>query len=57
MTLKNEFNIIYNLKRIRRIMRKYNIVCNIRKANPYKSMAKATKEHTTLKNKLNREFK
>lgn len=57
MTLENEFNVIYNLKRIRRIMRKYNIVCNIRKANPYKRMAKATKEHTTLKNTLNREFK
>ncbi len=57
MTLKNEFNIIYNLKRIRRIMRKYNIICNIRKANPYKRIAKATKEHTTLKNTLNREFK
>ncbi len=38
-------------------MRKYNIVCNIRKANPYKRMAKATKEHTTQKNTLQREFK
>ena len=38
-------------------MKKYNIVCNIRKVNPYKRMAKATKEHTTLKNTLNREFK
>ena len=57
MTLKKEFKIIYNLKRIRRIMKKYNIVCKIRKANPYKRMAKATKEHTTLKNTLNREFK
>ena len=27
MTLKNNFNINYNLKRIRRIMKKYNIVC------------------------------
>lgn len=57
MTLMNEFKIIFNLKRIRRIMKKYNIICNIRKANPYKRIAKATKEHTTLKNTLNREFK
>lgn len=57
MTLENEFKITYNLKRIRRIMKKYNIVCKIRKANPYKRMAKATKEHTRLKNTLNRDFK
>lgn len=42
MTLENEFNINYNLKRIRRIMKKYNIVCPHRKANPYRRMMKAT---------------
>lgn len=57
MTLKNEFNINYNLKRIRRIMKKYNIICPHRKANPYRRMMKATKEHTILPNILNREFK
>jgi len=57
MTLKNEFNINYNLKRIKRIMKKYNIVCPYRKANPYRRMMKATKEHTVLPNLLNREFK
>lgn len=57
MTLKGQFEIIYNLKRIRRIMKKYDIVCPIRKANPYRRMAKATKEHTVLPNLLNREFK
>ena len=57
MTLESEFSTIFNLKKIRRIMKKYNIVCTIRKANPYKRMAKATKEHTTLPNKLKREFK
>lgn len=57
MTLENQFQITYNLKRIRRIMRKYGIVCPIRKANPYRRMAKATKEHRTLPNLLNREFK
>ena len=38
-------------------MKKYNIICPIRKANPYKRIAKATKEHRVVPNKLNREFK
>lgn len=57
MTLKNNFNTIYSRKKIQRIMRKYEIVCPIRKANPYRRMAKATKEHRVVPNKLNREFK
>jgi putative transposase len=57
MTLNGEFKIIYNLKRIRRIMKKYDIICPIRKANPYRRMAKATKEHAVLPNLLNRQFK
>lgn len=57
MTLAGVFKIHYNLKRIRRIMKKYGIVCPIRKANPYRRMAKATKEHTVLPNILNRQFK
>ena len=57
MTLEKEFNIVYNLKRIRRIMKKYKIVCPIRKANPYRRMMKATKEHSVVPNLLNRKFK
>lgn len=57
MTLKNEFNITFNRKKIQRIMRKYQIICPIRKANPYRRMAKATKEHSVVSNLLNREFK
>lgn len=57
MTLNIHFGINYNLKRIRRIMKKYNIICPHRKANPYRRMMKATKEHTVLPNLLNREFK
>jgi putative transposase len=30
-----------NIKKIRRLMRKYNLKCPIRKANPYRRMAKA----------------
>lgn len=57
MTLENEDGIVFNLKHIRRIMFKYDIVCPIRKANPYKQMLKANLEHRILENKLNREFK
>ncbi len=38
-------------------MKKYNIICPHRKANPYRRMMKATKEHTVLPNLLNRDFK
>jgi transposase InsO family protein len=57
MILENKFNIVYSLKRIRRIMNKYEIICPHRKANPYRKIAKATKEHRVVKNILNREFK
>jgi Transposase and inactivated derivatives len=57
MTLENDFGIIYNRKKIQRIMRKYNIVCPIRKANPYRRMAKATKDHSVVPNILQRNFK
>ena len=57
MILENKFNITMNRKKIQRIMRKYNIICPIRKANPYKRIAKATKEHTVVPNILNRRFK
>lgn len=57
MTLAGQFNVVYNLKRIRRIMKKYDIICPIRKANPYKRIMKATQEHKVLSNLLNRQFK
>ena len=44
--------VIMNVKKIRRLMKKYGLVCNIRKANPYRRMAKAIKTvsytHLTL---------
>lgn len=57
MTLEGQFKVIFNLKRIRRIMKKYEIICPIRKENPYKRMMKATQEHRVVPNLLNREFK
>jgi hypothetical protein len=32
-----------NIKKIRRLMKKYQLLCPIRKANPYRRMAKALK--------------
>lgn len=49
--------IIMNLKKIRRLMRKYNLKCPIRKANPYRRMAKALKTNHVAPNLLNREFR
>ena len=57
MVLEQEFHLIINRKCIQRIMRKYGIQCPIRKANPYRRMMKATREHTVVPNFLNREFK
>lgn len=50
-------NILMNRKKIQRLMRKFNLRCPIRKANPYKQLAKAKKEHITKPNLLNRQFK
>ena len=57
MVLENEFGVIFNRKRIQRIMRKYGILCPQRKPNPYKRIAKATKAHRVVPNRLNRNFK
>ena len=49
--------IIMNVKKIRRLMKKYNLFCPIRQANPYRRMAKALKTNNVADNILNREFK
>ena len=49
--------VIMNVKKIRRLMKKYNLFCPIRQANPYRRMAKALKTNNVADNILNREFK
>ena len=49
--------VVMNLKKIQRLMHKYNLFCPIRKANPYRRMAKAMRTDCVLENILNREFK
>ena len=45
-----------NLKKIRRLMRKYGLKCPFRGPNPYRRMAKALKTNTVFPNIVNREF-
>lgn len=48
--------VIMNLKKIRRLMDKYNLSCLVRKANPYRRMARALKTSSVADNLLRREF-
>jgi transposase InsO family protein len=45
-----------NIKKVRRLMKKYNLFCPIRKANPYRRAAKAIATAQMAPNLLNREF-
>lgn len=48
--------ILMNVKKIRRLMKKYGLKCPIRKANPYRRMAKALKTNAVADNLVKREF-
>ena len=48
--------VIMNVKKIRRLMGKYGLFCPIRKANPYRRMAKALATNTVAPNVVSREF-
>lgn len=48
--------VVMNLKKIRRLMDKYGLLCPVRKANPYRRMAKALKTNHVAENLLNRKF-
>jgi len=55
MRLLNQ-EIRMNRKKIQRFMGKYGLICPIRKANPYRRMAKAMKTNNVSENLVNREF-
>ena len=57
MRLKRCFNTNFNLKKIRRLMKKFVLVCSIRKANPNKAILKANRSNKTYKNVISRYFK
>jgi transposase InsO family protein len=46
-----------NVKKVRRLMRKYGLKCPIRKANPYRKMMKASQLSRVAPNLLERNFK
>ena len=48
--------VVMNIKKIRRLMDKYGLMCPIRKANPYRRMAMALKTNHTADNLLDRKF-
>jgi transposase InsO family protein len=48
--------VVMNVKKIRRLMKKYGLVCGIRKANPYRRMAKAIKTNNVADNLVKRQF-
>lgn len=48
--------ILMNHKKVLRLMKKYHLLSKVRKKNPYKQIAKATQEHSSLPNILNRNF-
>lgn len=49
--------VLMNVKKIQRLMRKYGLTCPVRKANPYRRMAKAMKTDSVADNLLNRQFR
>lgn len=57
MRLLHHPGIIMNVKKIRRLMHKYGLVCPIRRANPYRRMAKALATNNVAANVVNRDFK
>lgn len=49
--------VMMNVKKIRRLMRKFYLKCPIRTANPYRRLKKAMQTDRTSPNLLNREFR
>lgn len=56
MRLSNDYGIIMNHKKIKRIMRENSLRAQIRRRNPYKIIMKKTQEHCTFDNLLDRQF-
>ena len=56
MRLERDYLIIMNLKRIHRLMSKYDLICPIRKANPVKAILRAQHSNKVFSNILDRNF-
>lgn len=56
LRIERDYGIIMNLKKIRRLMKKYGLVCPIRKVNPVKAMIKANQSNKVHPNSIARCF-
>lgn len=56
MRIERDYGIIMNLKKIRRLMKKYGLICPIRKINPVKAIIQAQRANKTYGNILDRNF-
>jgi transposase InsO family protein len=54
--LREETPVVINVKKIRRLMKKFGLHCPIRQANPYRRMMKAMKTNRVAKNIVDRKF-
>ena len=54
--IQKDHGITMNLKKIRRLMKKYSLFCPIRKANPIKKMIKAQQSDRVYENIVDRNF-
>lgn len=48
--------VVMNVKKIRRLMKKFKLFCPVRKVNPYRMLGKRLQENRTVPNLLNRQF-
>lgn len=56
MVIERKEGLVFNLKKIARIKRKYGLETKIRRKNKYREFKKKQQEHETCPNHLNREF-
>ncbi|CAM3749645.1 IS3 family transposase [Erysipelothrix urinaevulpis] len=56
MRVQRNYGIIMNLKKIRRLMKKYGLICPIRRKDPVKAMIKANHTNKIYSNILERKF-
>lgn len=55
--LHQDLPVLMNIKKIRRLMQKFDLRCPIRRANPYRRMARALKESNIAPNLVQRQFR
>lgn len=57
MLLPRLYGVIMNRKKISRLMAKYELICPIRRPNPYRQLLKRLQTTSIFSNKINRHFK